>query len=78
MKGPEREFEGAIELLDEALRRGIKQFATWMAKDWKMSREEWIKSFDEPPPDGDYFAGYNAGVESVIFACEHFLDEKLN
>jgi hypothetical protein len=75
-KGPEAEFENAREAMELALRSGIKAFAEWMAKEWVMTREEWIKSFAEPPPpDGDHFASYNAGVESVLSAYQHFIDE---
>ena len=75
--GEAPEFEDALGHVEQGLRNGIKQFAVWMASNWKMTREEWIKSFAEPPPQGDYFDGYNAGIESAITACEHFLDENL-
>ena len=74
-KGPEIEFEAAREAMEIALRNGIKAFAAWMAENWKMTREEWCKAFADRPPEGDYFEGYNAGVESVMTACQHFIDE---
>jgi hypothetical protein len=71
------EFEDALGLVDQGLRNGIKHFAIWFSKNWLMTREEWIKAYDAPLPDGDYFDGFNAGVESVLMACETFLDEEL-
>jgi hypothetical protein len=74
-KGPEEEFNFALGSLEEALKAGIRSFAQWYAKEWSMTREEWIKAYAEPPPEGDWFEGHNAGVKSVEMACEHFLDE---
>lgn len=75
-KGEEAEFHDALGHLETAMRQAIRSFAKWTAENWKMNRDEWAKSFaDPPPPDGDYFEAYNAGVESVTTACEFFLDE---
>lgn len=74
-KGPEAEFEHAIASLEVALRAGIKSFAEWYAKEWQMTREQWLKEYAELPPEGDWFDGHNTGVDGVRVACEHFLDE---
>ena len=76
MKGPEAEFEDARDAMEVALQSGIKSFAEWMATNWTMTREQWVTAFkEEPPTDGDYFAAYNAGVESVLTAYKFFIDE---
>ena len=74
-KGPEAEFQDALSDLESALRNSVKSFAEWMAKNWTMTREQWKHDYADAPPEGDYFDGYNAGVESVIDAYQFFVDE---
>lgn len=73
--GPEAEFQDALGSLETALAAGIRSFAAWYAKEWKMTREQWLKEYREPPPEGDWFEGHNAGVEGIQTACDQFLDE---
>jgi len=69
------EYHSAIFDLEETYRQGVRAFAKWFSETWTMTREEWIKAFDDPPPSDDYFKGFNAGVESVSGALDQFLDE---
>jgi hypothetical protein len=69
------EFQDAIQSLDDALRAGVKAFAKWYAREWQTNREQWLREYADPPPEGDWFDGFNAGVEAVEGAAKMFLDE---
>lgn len=69
------EYHEAVADLEAAYKVGVRAFAEWFAREWKMTREEWLKAYQEPPPSDDWFTGQNAGVESVTGALESFFDE---
>lgn len=73
------EFHTAVADLEAAYRRGIRAFAEWYAREWKMTLETWKHDIaDEPPGGPEWFEGHNAGVDSVIMGCEVFLDDYLS
>lgn len=70
------EFHDSMSDLEQALRNGVKAYAEWHAKEWTMSKDEWVKSFAEPPPGGDdYFEAYNNGITATLDSVKVFLDE---
>ena len=68
-------FAGCLTDLEACLRAAIRAFATYHAADGKITREQWLAWNENPPPEGDYFDGFNAGVESVLGAVDMFLEE---
>jgi hypothetical protein len=69
------DFASCLTDLEAALRSAMKAFAKYHAADGKITREQWLKWNDTPLPTGDYFDGFNAGVESVLDAVDMFLEE---
>jgi hypothetical protein len=55
----------------------VRRFAEWHAEDGKITREQGKARFADPLPEGDWFDGYNAGVEAVLISADVFLDELL-
>lgn len=61
-------FEPALTTLNESFQSGLKSFAVWMAKDWKMpeTEVEWKKQGSSDPwPCEEWVRAYNACVASV-------------
>ena len=69
------EYQQAITDMNETFKSGVKAFAKWFAASWKISHDEWVKSYEEPPPSAEYIKGYNAGVESIEAAVDSFLGD---
>ena len=69
------EYQSAISDLNECCRAGVRAFAKYYAKEWQISREQWLKSYAEPCPSDEYLKGFNAGCEAVEAACDSFLGE---
>jgi hypothetical protein len=61
--------------LEVAYKGGLRAFAAWFTDGWKITREQWLKDYDEDPPSDEYIKGFNAGVESINSALDAFLDE---
>lgn len=70
------EFGDCLSEMESALQRAILAFAKHYAADGQITREQWKAWFDAPEPEGDYFDGYNAGVEAVVSHAEQFIDEQ--
>jgi len=75
VSNPAAEYEAVFRVIEEAHKESLRAFAAWFVKEWTMTREQWLNEFADPPPEGDYFDGYNAGVESILSALDSFLDE---
>jgi len=69
------DFGTCLHDLEAALRSALRAFAKYHAADGKMTREQWLAWNATPLPEGDYFDGFNAGVESVVDAVDMFLEE---
>lgn len=69
------EYSTAVSSIENAFRDALKAYVKWHAKNWTMTREQWDKSTAGPPPTGDYFDGYNAGIEAAKDSIDAFLDE---
>jgi hypothetical protein len=69
------EYQGAVQDLETAYKAGVRAFAEWFAREWLMTRDEWVKSYAEPPPSDEWFKGQNAGVLSVIGALDSFFGD---
>lgn len=69
------EYQGALSMLEVAMRDAVKAFAQWHIENWQISREQWIKECREKPPSEKYIDGFNAGVKSVADSLDTFLDE---
>lgn len=72
---PAEEYQAAVAAIEEAHKTALRAFAEWFAREWKITREQWRKNFADPLPEGDWFDGYNAGVESVKGALDAFLGD---
>ena len=70
------EYSDALSSLETALREALKAYVDWHVESWKMTREQWLKECTNELPTGDYFDGYNAGVESVVGSLEMFLEDR--
>lgn len=74
---PSREFEAAIDEAKDAVElacgNAVREFAKFVAKEWKMTEEEWRKACADPPPTGTYWDGYNAALDSIDDAAAFFL-----
>ena len=75
MSDESAEYQGAVQDLEIAYKDGVKAFAQWFAREWLMTREMWIKSYQEPPPSDEWFKGHNAGVEGVMVALDTFFGD---
>jgi hypothetical protein len=69
------DFGSLLHDLEAALRGAIRAFAEYHAADGKITREQYQAWNADVPPEGDYFDGFNAGVESVLGAVDTFLEE---
>lgn len=69
------DYEDALWNMQESYKDGIRAFAKWFAKEWQLSPEQWIKDYAEDPPSQEWFAGRNAGVQSVVDAVDCFIGE---
>lgn len=69
------EYQQVVTDLNDLYRQGIRAFAKWVGENWQVSRDEWVKSYDSPPPSAEYIKGFNAGVEAVDAAADAFLDD---
>lgn len=69
------EFQCTLHDIEQSYRAALLAFAQWFAREWKITREEWVESHEGAPPSDDWFAGQNVGVESVLAALNMFLDE---
>ena len=69
------EYQQAITDLNETFKVGIRAFAKWYVASWKISREEWVKSYDSKPPSDQYIEGFNAGVDAIESAADSFLGD---
>lgn len=74
-KAAHADFSSCLSDLETALRGALRAFAKYHAADAKITREQWIAWNAGSPPEGDYFDGFNAGVESVLTSVDGFLDE---
>lgn len=75
---PEAEFQQCIIDVEDTLRRAIRAFAEWYAKEWQITAEQWKRDYADPLPGGpEWFAGYNAGVEAITGAADSFLGDYL-
>lgn len=63
--------------IEEALRKAVRAFAEWHAREGQETREHWRRAYEDPMPEGDWLTGYNAGVESVLLAVDLWLEELL-
>lgn len=74
-KAASADFSSCLHDLEGSLRSAIRAFAAFHASDGKITREQWTAWNEGAPPAGDYFDGFNAGVESVLGAVDTFLEE---
>lgn len=75
MMEPSAEYQAAVADAQDAVGRAVRAFAAYFAAEWQMSRDEWLKAYADPLPKGDWFDGYNAGVESALAAADSFLGD---
>lgn len=75
MSDQSNEYLAAVQDLEGAYKAGVRAFAEWFAREWLMSREDWIKCYEEPPPSEEWFKGHNVGVEAVIDALDTFFGD---
>lgn len=68
-------YADALGNIEEAYRDGIRAFADWVAANWGMTREEWVKSIAEPPPPEEWFNGHKSALETIPDAVKVFLEE---
>jgi hypothetical protein len=72
---PAAEYQNAFSEIEDAHKRSIKAFASWFAKNWKITREEWVEAYAEAAPSDEWFNGHNAGVESIDVALDSFFGD---
>ena len=79
---PVDEFMDASAEVEEAARsacaKAVCSFAVWVEKNWKMSEDEWKKSYSGPPPTGSYWDGYNAAIEGMRDAAGMFTGTRVS
>lgn len=76
MKEPTSEFSSAAENVAEHVEAACAEivvaFAQYVAANWKMTEQEWMRIYDEPPPTGSYFDGFNAAIDQMADAAALF------
>ena len=75
MSDESAEYQEAILDIEVAYKAGVRAFAEWFAREWVVTREQWLKDYDSKPPSDEWIKGHNAGVQSVTGALESFFGD---